>query len=181
VFNHIKVQLSPIFTRRFAKFCSVGASGVVVNLGFLYLFADAIGLHTNAASALAIELSILSNFLINETWTFSDLRENGSFAKRAIRFNLVSLVGAMIQWSLFVMLNVAWMLMLAEPQELAAYHGGYTGWIDRWIIHPVLKPPDVGTMKYVSQLFGIGVATFWNFLVNVHWTWGPKQKEGDDA
>jgi dolichol-phosphate mannosyltransferase len=41
------------------------------------------------------EISILTNFAFNEFWTFSDRRTPGlrSFLIRALKFNLVSLIG----------------------------------------------------------------------------------------
>lgn len=165
----------PFFTARFFKFACVGFSGIGVNLGALYLLADGLQLHANLSSALAIELSILSNFMFNEYWTFRDRRvDNGGFWKRGLRFNLVSLVGAVIQWGVFVYGNIAWAVMLFTPAELIAYHGTAVGLWDRWILHPIISPPDVGVMLYASQLLGIAAATFWNYLVNVRWTWATK-------
>ena len=54
---------------RFLKYGTVGASGVLVNMGCLFLLADAIGIHTNLAALLAIECSVLNNFMWNEVWT----------------------------------------------------------------------------------------------------------------
>ncbi len=164
-------KLKPILSRRFLKFCTVGVSGVVVNLGFLWIFADLFRIHTNLASALAIELSVLSNFAINEAWTFRD-RRNGNAGWRAVRFNLVSLVGAAMQWSIFVALNLSWFVWLGASDVIAEYIGQVSegGWLAH-VVHAVTQPPEVGEWKYLSQLIGIGAATFWNFLVNFYWTW----------
>ena len=142
--------------RRFLKFCAVGASGVVVNLAALALFGDGLGIHANIAAALAIELSIISNFLLNDGWTFSE-RNEGPRWLRMGRFHAVSLVGAAIQWTVFVTLNAtvaAWILHL--PGET-------------WSV--VTRPPDVGFYMYLSQLSGVVIATAWNFGANNFWTW----------
>src|SRR5687767_11146527 len=105
----IRPFVKPFLSRRFIKFGAVGATGVVVNLGCLALLRR-LGVHTNIASAIAIELSILSNFLINHLWTFGDRRGGGpSLGQHLTRFHLVSLVGGGIQFVLFVMLNVLWL------------------------------------------------------------------------
>ncbi len=160
-----------LFSVRFLKFGAVGASGVGVNLAFLWLFADLLGFHTNLASALAIEVSIVSNFLLNEAWTFSD-RKNGEVGLpgRALRFHMVSLLGAVIQWGIFVTGNMVWLYSLGGCGGINAYFAG-AGWLQGYIIKPVLEPPEVGSLKYLSQLFGIAAATFWNFLANFYWTW----------
>jgi dolichol-phosphate mannosyltransferase len=81
--------------KRFLKFCVVGASGAGVNLGFLALFVEVAGLNKIVAQIPSYEISILTNFVFNEVWTFSDRRTPGlkSFIIRALKFNLVSLIG----------------------------------------------------------------------------------------
>ena len=64
------MQPSPILTI-FLKFGAVGGSGVIVNLAFLAGFRW-IGFHDSLSSALAIEVSIISNFILNERWTFKE-------------------------------------------------------------------------------------------------------------
>jgi len=163
---------APIFTLRFIKFCTVGSSGVVVNLVFLFLFADLLNIHTNVSSALAIFVATLSNFTVNELWTFSDKRQNAArnLFLRLVKFNLVSLGGGLIQWTVFVFFNTMWFLVLSGHAQFEAYFDGASS----WLLKPVTEPPDVGGFKYASQLIGIGVATFWNFLMNFHWTWRQK-------
>lgn len=176
--NKVVKSLNPIFSVRFIKYCSVGFSGVGVNLIFLFIFADVMKLHVNLASALAIEISILTNYAINELWTFNDRRNEGSsFYSRCIKFNVVSLIGASMQWAIFVIFNMIWLAALFSYQDLIDYNNGIVNWFDKWIIHPVLNPPDVGSMKYLSQLIGIAVATFWNFLMNYYWTWAGKDNK----
>ncbi|MBW2276932.1 MAG: GtrA family protein [Deltaproteobacteria bacterium] len=146
-----------LLTPRFLKFCTVGASGVVVNLACLGLLADLIGLNQNLSAALAIEFSINTNFLVNELWTFRDRRSRaGKPSRRWIKFHLVSAVGAALQWVTFVIANFALASVLDAEWSLA-------------------DGADVGSWIYVSQLAGIALATFWNFFANVYWTW--KQRE----
>lgn len=174
-------RLRPLFSWRFLKFCAVGTTGVGVNLALLALFADALGLQVNLASGLAIEASINTNFLINELWTFRDRRENGAgLSQRWIQFHLVSLAGAAVQWTVFIAANIAWLLLAGGGDALAAYFCDTgAGFIGTYLVRPVAEPPDVGALKYVSQLGGIGVATFWNYYANFHWTWGRRKGEAD--
>jgi len=62
--------------RRFAKFCIVGLTGVIINLGILYILKESFGF-LYFASIIAIELSIISNFILNDIWTFNDKRKQG--------------------------------------------------------------------------------------------------------
>lgn len=163
--------IQPFLSRRFLKFCSVGASGVVVNLGAMWVLLELLGVHTNISSAAAIELSIFSNFALNEIWTFGDHEASTSLRRRAARFHVVSLVGAALQWTVFVAANVGWLALVAEPGAMGEYLAGDSGFWARYVVRPILDPPDVGHLTYVSQLVGIGVATGWNFIANFHWTW----------
>ncbi len=90
-------------TKRFVKFCAVGASGTVVGLGLLALFVEAGGLKETLSVAMSYEISIITNFILNELWTFSDRRTPGlkSFTMRGLKFNLVSLVGFGINLGVF--------------------------------------------------------------------------------
>ena len=78
----------------FAKFMVVGAVGVIVNEGLL-LTLQATGMYLLYASVIAIEVSILSNFFLNDLWTFRD-RRSGSMAGRLVKFNLLMLAGLVV-------------------------------------------------------------------------------------
>lgn len=92
--------------KRFLKFAVVGTSGAGVNLGLLALFVEVGGLHETIAVGISYEISILTNFMLNEVWTFRDRRGPGwrSVLARALKFNLVSLVGWAINLAVFSMI-----------------------------------------------------------------------------
>lgn len=75
----------------FIKFNIVGLTGVIVNEGLL-IFLQSLGVYLLTASAIAIEASILSNFVLNDFWTFRD-RRSGHLAVRLVKFNLLMLLG----------------------------------------------------------------------------------------
>ncbi len=79
------------YWRRFIKFNLVGLSGVVVNEGLLVILASA-GVYYIYASTFAIEVSIISNFILNDFWTFRD-RRHGHMAARLLKFNGLMIVG----------------------------------------------------------------------------------------
>jgi len=133
--------IQPFFTSRFLRFAAVGGSGVFVNLGTLALL-RMMGVHTNLASAAAIEVSILSNFAINHLWTFGDRRdEGGSLLQHGARFHVVSLGGGVIQFFVFVTMNVCWLLLFGDAADIAAYGAGAESPLMRWGWTPFVKPP----------------------------------------
>lgn len=172
----IDLCVRPFLSRRFLKFAAVGASGVLINLGCLALL-RALDVHVNVASALAIELSLISNFAINYVWTFRDARGAGGWFMQALRFHLVCLGGAAIQFSSFVALNVVWLLLLFDDATVAAYLGEGTA-LQRWVWRPLVSPPEVGALVFVSQLIGIGCGMMWNYLLNFYWTWAVHTRAG---
>ena len=90
---------------RFARFFVVGASGVVVNEGILILLTRLLGFHYAIASLFAIELSILSNFALNNAWTWSD-RRTGTLGERLVKYHLVAGFTAIIaNWCLLIFLT----------------------------------------------------------------------------
>ena len=91
--------------RTFIKFCVTGLSGVFVNLGAFQLLTE-IGVHRYLASPIAIELSIISNFLINNYWTFADRDLAGAKRIRGLKFNVVSLLSLAVSYGTFLVLSL---------------------------------------------------------------------------
>jgi putative flippase GtrA len=67
------------FKKRFIRFGTVGASGVVVNLGVLYICQEFLfiaihspGMRLNVSLAVAIFFATVNNFFWNRGWTWSD-------------------------------------------------------------------------------------------------------------
>jgi len=79
------------YWRRFIKFNIVGLTGVLVNEGLLVLLVYG-GAYYIYASTIAIEVSIVSNFVLNDLWTFRD-RRHGHVVTRLLKFNGLMLVG----------------------------------------------------------------------------------------
>lgn len=157
--GRLAAMVGRIIPARFVKFCVVGLSGMVVNMFVLLVLADMLGMHTNIAAAISIEISIVTNFLLNDRWTFADQVEGArGFWTRLLRFHLVSAVGATLQWSVFVIGNylLADIILGASPASL---------------VEAVTRPPQLGPWKYLSQFVGIGLAAVWNFFANLLWTW----------
>lgn len=76
------------------KYSIVGISGIVVNTLVLYIFTSILGIFYLLSSAISYEISILSNFLINDQWTFKSVNNKSKFLTRAIYFNYTMIAGA---------------------------------------------------------------------------------------
>lgn len=72
-----------VFSFRFLKFGTVGASGIVVNQGLLYYAQEHIfngfrqaEMRLNLSLALAIFFATLNNFIWNRMWTWADRKQH---------------------------------------------------------------------------------------------------------
>jgi dolichol-phosphate mannosyltransferase len=102
-------------SKTFLRFSVVGASGVVVNLAsFTQLMA--MGLNKFIASPLAIELSIITNFLLNNFWTFRNRENDDKIHIRGLKFNVVSFASLGVSYATFLVLS------RVDPTGIAQLH-----------------------------------------------------------
>jgi dolichol-phosphate mannosyltransferase len=102
----------------FLKFLIVGGSGVVVNLGAFSALV-ALGLNKFIASPIAIEVSIVSNFILNNYWTFRHRETGTSLRVRGLKFNVVSVVALALSYATFVVLSLRFPTLPAQISQLA--------------------------------------------------------------
>lgn len=83
---------------RFVKFGTVGFTGYLINAITLMILTNA-GSPSAIAWAVPVELSIISNFTLNNIWTFKEKRISGfgSIIKKFLAFNGTSLGALLIQ------------------------------------------------------------------------------------
>ena len=90
---------------RLLKFMAVGASGVLVNMGLFWFFREIAKMDYKIASILAIEVSILTNFLLNDVWTWHD-RDKHSLVRRLLRYHVsTGLTALVFNWGILVFLT----------------------------------------------------------------------------
>lgn len=92
-------------SKTFIKFLLVGASGVIVNLGFFTLLLF-LGVNKFIASPVSIELSILSNFFLNNYWTFRWRNTKDRVRIKGLKFNAISLISLTLSYGTFVGLSL---------------------------------------------------------------------------
>ncbi len=96
-------------SQEFLRFLAVGLAGVFVNMALYLALTRLAGLRMEAASPIAIEASILSNFALHSAWTFRD-RPAGRLPARLGRFHLVALLAAAVNYGVLLGL-VRWLGM----------------------------------------------------------------------
>jgi dolichol-phosphate mannosyltransferase len=94
----------------------VGLSGVVVNLVAFTLLMDT-GLSKYLVSPIAIEISIISNFLLNNYWTFSGRDIDDKIHIRGLKFNIISVIALGVSYGTFVLLSVLYPAVMPQIHQ----------------------------------------------------------------
>lgn len=114
LFHLVRLRLATFPVARFIRFAIVGFSGVFVDMILLYLLSDPnqLGWGLTRSKIIAAEVALISNFLLNDVWTFRDASEHqpGIRAKfrRFIKFHIICSMGLVINVAL---LNIQFNLL----------------------------------------------------------------------
>ena len=76
---------------KFLKFGVVGASGMVVHLGVLYLLRDGVHVNQYVANTIGFVTAATTNYILNRIWTFRSKEKQ--VAVEYLKFILVSVIG----------------------------------------------------------------------------------------
>jgi dolichol-phosphate mannosyltransferase len=104
--EYIRHVLEYVFTQRllslrygnFKKFLVVGGVGFIINTVILEFSVNAIGLQPAVGSIIGAECAIVSNFFLNNAWTFRDQTiEKGKRLTKLLQFNTAALGAILIQ------------------------------------------------------------------------------------
>lgn len=78
------------------KYAIVGAFGSIINTAILFILTDYFGIFYLISSIAGIETSLLSNFALNDKWTFKGEKFQHSWKWRLIQYHFTSMLGAII-------------------------------------------------------------------------------------
>lgn len=103
----IKDRIDKQFIIRLVKFGVVGGSGVFVNMFLLWVCKDHLNLPLSIASLIAIGISIFTNFILNNYWTWKESSEKHkySFIHRMWRYYLSASIAAIINYVVLIVLS----------------------------------------------------------------------------
>ncbi len=91
-------------TQRFQKFIVVGAIGLIVNQGLLFLFVGTFGWTLRVSSPVSIIASMVVTFTLNEIWTWND-RGHGRLWSRAVMYGMINSGGLFINAGVLLFLE----------------------------------------------------------------------------
>jgi dolichol-phosphate mannosyltransferase len=137
----------------FIRFCLVGLTGVVVDLGIFNLLRQVFELGLTRSAFISAEVAIVNNFLWNDLWTFSDIsrRQPGvsQRLKRFFKFNLVCTIGILLQ---LVIINTIY---------------------NFFSLNDTVK--SLIRIDILAKLIAIVLVTLWNFWFNSKLSWRVTQ------
>src|SRR5260221_396474 len=145
----LKIRLEQILSNRVFKLLIVGGIGAMTQLITLQLWR--LFLPYEIASLLSIETAVMSNFFLNNAWTFSDRKPKLSqYPVKIIQFNIASGGSIIIQYIIAL--------------------GGKAifGLVPLFVIPILHKAFDTGTLY---AIIGILVGMFWNFFAYNRFVW----------
>jgi len=104
----MKMRLPRVLNRiepaRFLKFCLVGLSGVAANEGLFYTLTRFLGVYDLISLAVSTEASILSNFVLNELWTFRDKAGSAmGILRRMLKYQAICVGGLVISYGIYLL------------------------------------------------------------------------------
>jgi putative flippase GtrA len=116
---------------RILKFAGVGVTGVIINTSILYVLSRWAALPLVAASTVAVELAAISNYLLNDTWTFA-LRSPS--LRRFVKFNTAALGGLVLNvLSVWVLTRLELYFLVADLIGIAAAFTVNYAFSVRWV------------------------------------------------
>lgn len=154
----LKVRMMQILQNKVFKFAMVGGIGSVVQLTSLQIFrfllpSFQVLVFTNflTATLLSIETAIISNFLLNNVWTFSDRKlKSKDIPRKFIQFNMASAGSVIIQ-----------LIVNAMGENLI-------GIFDLFKLPIINLTVDTGM---IYAVMGILIGMFWNFFAYTKFIW----------
>lgn len=147
-----KARFLEIINHRVFKFAFVGGVGALVQLITLQLWRLLVPYQI--AFFLAIEVAVLSNFILNNLWTFADRKlEFGQMPGKFIQFNVASAGSIIIQ-------------------QIVALIGEYGIGLFALFTLPIINfTIETGT---IYAVVGIIIGMFWNFFAYNAFIWKKK-------
>jgi len=135
------MKLSPLL-QRYCRFCFVGGTGMVMDMGIIWLLASPsmLGWNLSLSKVIAAEVAIINNFVWNDVWTFRGLVAGANaWLERVVRFAKFNLICAA---------GIGLSVLLLNVQVY-------------WLHINV----------YLANFFAIVLVSLWNFFLNVRFSW----------
>jgi putative flippase GtrA len=145
----VGVMQRPV-VRQFVKFCIIGFSSMIIDVGVAYVLTYRLPIHMYWAYArtISVILAATNGFIWNSMWTF---RGMGSGARHEMyaKFMIVNAIGLAL--NLAIMRTV--LFIVVAP-------------------HQILHQPRPDKFSWsIAMGFAVVIVSLWNFVANKKWTY----------
>ncbi len=103
--KYIKLVLS-LSNYLMLKFLVVGLTGAILNLLLMRIIVGGFNEPIYLGAIVALEASIISNFLLNNYWTYKNRKSNGTVFRKYLKYNMMSSLGSGIYFALIFVLTL---------------------------------------------------------------------------
>ena len=87
------------------KYGVVGTSGFLINMMIFIVLTRLFSFTIEIASPIAIESAIISNFILNNFWTFKSREVKSTLIRRFLKFHLVALAAGLVNYETLLILH----------------------------------------------------------------------------
>jgi putative flippase GtrA len=148
--------------RQFVKFCLVGASSFVIDIGLLNLLHYRVGLPVAVAATFSFFAAVCNGFYWNRKWTFRESR--GEASRQYPMFVATNVIGWLLNLSIMTLV-----LMVASTMGLLHTHRTPTE-----IIRLIALKEGKGEFNAITlngaKVIATVIVTAWNFTASKFWT-----------
>lgn len=102
IINLAKIRFGKYY--EFVRYGFVGFLGIIINLGMYIFLTRYIQWSIEAAAPVAIEISVIFNFLLNDLWHSNIRRESRGLFSRLFRYHKISALGATTNYIVLLLL-----------------------------------------------------------------------------
>ncbi len=100
--NLVKIRFGKYY--EFVRYGFIGTFGILINLGIYVVLTRFVGWTVELSGAIAIELSILCNFILNNLWNLKTKEGSPGLLGKMFKYHSISAVGASVNYIVLLVL-----------------------------------------------------------------------------
>ena len=100
--NLVKIRFGKYY--EFVRYGFIGTFGILINLGIYVVLTRFVGWTVELSGAIAIELSILCNFILNNLWNIKTKEGSPGLLGKMFKYHSISAVGASVNYIVLLVL-----------------------------------------------------------------------------
>lgn len=162
------------------KFCIVGSSGTLLNLGILYLITNKLGVYYIISATIGAVIATIFNYTVNHFWTFQRREIKNNWIIGWLKYKLTDDITILVylgELLLFTEVFGMWYFLSAIIAIIINYPIRYTI-LKRFIWKIIKHSQNNPSYEWDSFYNGNPIQMWWKRkIANIVWEWIPNTKE----